>query len=66
MSDKLFLIMKDFAFEAGKLAMKYYANSYPSLKPDDSVLTKADKAISQLARKTLKPLLKTGKHLLSR
>jgi fructose-1,6-bisphosphatase/inositol monophosphatase family enzyme len=56
--------MLDFVRKAGGLAMEFIDNSGPSLKKDQSVLTKADKAISQMARESLADLLMTSDHVL--
>ncbi len=50
--------------EAGQVALRLMDNSHPQLKPDDSVITEADKAISALAHARLEPFLSTGKHVL--
>lgn len=50
--------------EAGELSLKYFAHSGPHLKPDQSVITRADKAISQLTYKRLKKYLKSKDHIL--
>ena len=56
--------MFDFVFEAGKIARELSRDSQPSLKRDNSVVTKADKAIAELAREQLSDLLITSQHLL--
>ncbi|MBF0484877.1 MAG: hypothetical protein HQL16_00010 [Candidatus Omnitrophica bacterium] len=62
--ENFFPLMISFVEEAGTLALKFIAHSSPSLKPDSSVITRADKAISTLAHKKLAGLVKTGEHLL--
>lgn len=46
------------------MSLKIMQNSKPTLKPDNSVLTKADTAISRHIRKSLQPYLKTKEHIL--
>ena len=50
--------------EAGDIALRLMGNSHPELKPDASVITMADRAISALAHKKLGALLATGQHAL--
>ena len=50
--------------EGGRLALSLINDSAPSLKPDRSVLTKADGAVSRMARERLADLLQTGEHIL--
>ena len=57
-------ILLQMAQEAGQIALKYFDNSSPTLKGDQSVLTKADLAVSSYISETLKNLLKTQEHLL--
>src|SRR3989338_1439179 len=57
-------LMKQMAQEAGGIALRLIADSSPSLKADNSVITKADSAISGLFRQKLKSLLATEKHIL--
>ena len=52
------------AREAGKLAMSMIEDSSPSLKPDSSVLTQADLAVSHLVKTTLGDLFASGEHIL--
>ena len=49
---------------SGKIALNLIADSKPSLKPDNSVLTEADTQISFFIRKSLKNFLATKEHLL--
>ncbi len=56
--------MFNFAQKAGKVALKHLDQSSPSLKKDASVITKADKEISLLCRKSLQKYLKDPSHLL--
>ncbi len=57
-------VMLSLVKEAGVVALRLMENSQPELKPDTSVITEADKAISALAHKRLKPFLSTGQHVL--
>jgi len=50
--------------KGGFLADSMIHDSKPSLKPDQSVLTRADKAVSELVRDSLKGFLATGEHAL--
>ncbi len=52
------------ALAGGKMSLKIMDNSKPTLKPDNSVLTKADTAISKMVRKSLERFLKTKEHIL--
>jgi myo-inositol-1(or 4)-monophosphatase len=52
------------AILGGKMSLKIMDNSKPTLKPDQSVLTKADTAISKMVRKSLGGYLKTKEHIL--
>lgn len=52
------------AKEGGKIALELLLDSTPSLKPDHSVLTKADMAVSFYVKNSLKDLLATKEHLL--
>lgn len=56
--------MMDFTLEAGEIALKFWGKSKPSLKADRSILTLADKAISELAHHKLSKLLSSGEHIL--
>ena len=65
MTSDLFLKrMLTFVFEAGKIALDLIEDSEPSLKADNSVVTKADTKISKLAREELSDLLISSQHLL--
>lgn len=55
--------MFEFAKKAGELALEFRQESGASLKPDKTVVTKADKAISVLCRQMLSDFLAEG-HLL--
>ena len=57
-------LMLRMARESGEIALGLMANSKPTLKPDKSVLTKADTQISSFIRKSLKNFLTTQEHLL--
>jgi fructose-1,6-bisphosphatase/inositol monophosphatase family enzyme len=56
--------MLSFAREAGGIALGLMGKSDPALKKDRSIITLADKAISQLARDKLSDFLKTPGHIL--
>ena len=56
--------MFDFARKAGSLALGYMADSDPGLKPDQTVITKADKEISKLCREMLGDFLSDPSHIL--
>jgi myo-inositol-1(or 4)-monophosphatase len=63
MSD-YFATMLAFVKDAGEIALKSIDKNTSEIKPDGSVLTDADRAISALAHARLEPFLKTGEHLL--
>ncbi len=56
--------MFDFSRQAGVLALDLVDCSEPGLKPDQSIITKADKAISALARQSLSDFLAQPGHIL--
>jgi len=56
--------MKHIAFMGGKIALKLISNSNHCLKPDKSILTKADVEISSLSHSVISDLLKTSDHIL--
>ena len=56
--------MLSFAREAGGMALDLINKSDPGLKKDHSVITLADKAISQLARTKLSDFLQNPEHIL--
>ncbi|MBI4309549.1 MAG: hypothetical protein HY591_04380 [Candidatus Omnitrophica bacterium] len=56
--------MFDFVRQAGALALEYIADSAPGLKPDQTVITKADCAISKLCRHMLADFLADPAHIL--
>ena len=63
--EKLFLErMQQIVRKGGAIALDLLEDSAPSLKPDLSVLTKADLAISELTRRQLKDFLATPAHIL--
>lgn len=64
MPDNYLDIMFKIALEGGAMSRKIMADSRPTLKPDNSVLTKADMAVSQMVRRKLKHLLKSPDHIL--
>jgi fructose-1,6-bisphosphatase/inositol monophosphatase family enzyme len=53
-----------FVKEAGFTALGLIQHSDPSLKKDHSIITKADKAISKLAREKLSDFLQSPEHIL--
>ncbi len=57
-------IMKDLIAQAGAIALRNISDSQPSLKPDQSVLTKTDKEISALIRNGLADFLIQPNHIL--
>ena len=61
--DQYFKRMTDFVFEAGQLAAKTMGDGRVDLKKDNSVVTKADKDISKLAKEMLRDLTLTSRHL---
>lgn len=56
--------LMDILEKAGTIALELVANSAPELKADQSVVTRADKAISVLATQMLQDFLVSGEHLL--
>ena len=52
------------AKEGGRIALELMQDSEPTLKPDRSVLTKADTAVSLLMRHELEDLLSASRHIL--
>jgi fructose-1,6-bisphosphatase/inositol monophosphatase family enzyme len=56
--------MKHIAFMGGKIALELILSSNHCLKPDKSVLTKADVEISNLSHRVISDLLKTSDHIL--
>ncbi len=56
--------MLQFARKAGALALDLMGRSDPGLKKDRSIITLADRAISQLARASLQDMLKDPRHVL--
>lgn len=63
-SQEYLRIMMSFVSKAGKVALKHMNQSSPTLKKDASVITKADKEISELCRKSLSKYLKDPFHIL--
>jgi len=59
-----FARMKRIAFMGGKVALELISSSNHCLKPDKSVLTKADMEISKLSHSVIYDLLKTPDHVL--
>jgi len=64
MRKEYFARMKHIAFMGGEIALELISSSNYSLKPDKSVLTKADMEISKLSRSVIDDLLKTSDHIL--
>jgi len=64
MREKYFNRIMDLVIEGGEIAMDLIDDSEPSLKSDESVLSKADTAVSKLIRKRLSDLLSTPDHIL--
>ena len=56
--------MKHIAFRGGKIALELILSGDYHLKPDKSILTKADVEISKLSRNVIDDLLKTSDHML--
>jgi len=56
--------MKHIAFMGGKIALELILSGNHCLKPDKSVLTKADVEISNLSHRVISDLLKTSDHIL--
>jgi myo-inositol-1(or 4)-monophosphatase len=63
MSD-YFPTMLDFVQDAGEIALKSINKGSSDIKPDGSVITEADKAISALAHARLATFLQSGEHVL--
>ncbi|MBF0123021.1 MAG: hypothetical protein HQL21_06415 [Candidatus Omnitrophica bacterium] len=57
-------VMLSFVKDAGVIALKHIEEGRSDLKPDASVITDADRLISQLAHERLAPYLKSSQHLL--
>jgi len=65
MSRELYVkILLSLAKEAGRIALRLIDDSHPGLKPDRSIITDADLAISRLAHRRLGKLVATGRHAL--
>ncbi len=64
MPNKYLQTMIKLALDGGKLSRAMMQNSKPSLKPDQSLLTLADTAVSKLIRKGLGRFLKDKNHVL--
>lgn len=56
--------MFDFVRQAGDIALKYLPDSDPGLKANRTVITKADREISQLCRQMLSDILQDPAHIL--
>lgn len=63
MEKKFLQKMIQLALAGGKLSLKMMQNSKPCLKPDNSVLTKADLAVSKLIKNGLREFAKNPDHL---
>ncbi len=64
MSNEFIPLMLDIVREGGRIALDMLDDSSPTLKPDSSVLTKADLAVSAMMRERLKVFLSRPGHLL--
>ena len=64
MGEEYLARMKHIAFRGGKIALELISSGDYHLKPDKSVLTKADVEISRLSRNVIDDLLKTSDHML--
>jgi len=64
MREKYYKIIEDFVEEAGEIALDLIEDSQPAFKKDHSIITKADKAISELAHRHLADILQTPGHIL--
>ncbi len=56
--------MFDFVQKAGEIALRYRDDSDPGLKPDQTVITKADKEISGLCKMMLVDIIDGKEHIL--
>ena len=56
--------MLSFVREAGDIALDLMNNSDPGLKKDQTVITRADRAVSKLAREKLRDFLQSPGHML--
>lgn len=63
MSDHLKLLLS-LVKDGGRVALSLMDGIQSELKPDASVITAADRAVSALAHQRLKPLVATGQHVL--
>ena len=59
-----FKLLLSLARDAGRAALRLADDMHAELKPDASVITAADRAISRMAHERLKPLIATGQHVL--
>lgn len=57
-------LLKEIAFDAGKIASDFLNNSHPTYKSDRSIITDADKAVSKLVHERLKDVLRQPEHIL--
>ena len=64
MSQEYLQKMKQLALEAGEITLRYRNNSSPSYKSDKSIVTRADKEISALAKVLFKDFLTLPGHIL--
>ena len=64
MREEYFARMKHIAFNGGKIALELISSSNYHLKPDKSVIKKANVEISKLSSSVIDDLLKTSDHIL--
>ncbi len=57
-------LMFDVVRQAGRISLSMITDSKATLKPDDSVVTAADHAVSSIVRERLDGYVKTGQHIL--
>ncbi len=56
--------MLDFAKKAGEIALRYRDDSAPGLKPDQTIITKADKEISALCKMMFADVIDGKEHIM--
>jgi fructose-1,6-bisphosphatase/inositol monophosphatase family enzyme len=65
MNSEIYLqCMFDFVRQAGTIALENMEDSSPGLKPDQTIITKTDRAISKLCHEMLAEILKDPAHIL--
>ena len=64
MKEQFLNLMRQIVQEGGEIALDLLNDNKPTLKPDQSVLTETDTAISALTRRVLGDLLETKEHIL--